>query len=125
MKERLGKRREYRQKKKGNKPQADEFYSYNARGEKVYGKYNEKGEFIVDMAYRKPGTCDKQGFLLDKSGSRVVNSKIKDRMKKRELQNKNMGGAKGSMERNKKRSISRGSLEEHVDPSKMYDYFRE
>lgn len=53
-------------------------------------------------------------------------------MKKRELQSRNGGGkdrkgVKGGNSRDgrRKRSISAGSLEEHVDPAQMYDYFKE
>ena len=57
-------------------------------------------------------------------------------MRKRELQSKNAAGGRrgvhaaggrrgGSRNGRKSRSISRGSLEEHVDPSEMYEYFME
>ena len=66
-------------------------------------------------------------------GGRVINSKIKDRMKKRELQSKNAGGGgtrnlkSGNNARggSKNRSLSQGSLEEHVDPAQMMEYFME
>ena len=62
---------------------------------------------------------------MSAGGVRVVNGKIKDRMKKRELQSKNAGGGSSvtrrglhsSKDGRKNRSVSRGSLEEHVDPS--------
>lgn len=124
MKERLTKRRHFRQ-CKNKKPQADEFYAYDARGEKLPGKYNDKGEFIVEMSHRNPGRSDKDGYLIDASGKKVVSIKLRDRIKKRVLQNKNMrDGGQTSRERRNKRSMSRGSLEEDVDPSQMYDYFR-
>ena len=67
---------------------------------------------------------------MSAGGVRVVNGKMKDRMKKRELQSKNAGGSSvtrrglhSSKDGRKNRSVSRGSLEEHVDPSQMYEYF--
>lgn len=87
MKERLTKRKQLIQ-GKSDKPKADEFFCYDSRGEKITGKYNEQGQFIADPVYRKAGKCDKDGFLLDASGKKVVNNKIRDRIKKRNLQNK-------------------------------------
>ena len=129
IKERLGKRRAYRQ-KRGNKPQPDELYSYTDEGVKVPGTYDKEGKFIVDSAYRSRIKVDEDGYLLSANGQRKVNRQIKERLKKRELQSKNEGtsnrrGGFGSRERRQKRSISRGSLEGHVDPSQMYEYFKE
>lgn len=77
------------------------------------------------MSFRGAGRTDRDGFLVDSSGSKLVNIKMRDRIRKRTLQGKNMRGAnQHSRERRQKRSLSRGSLEEDVDPSQMYDYFR-
>ena len=53
--------------------------------EKINGKYNRKGYFIVDEAERYvPGRCDEDGYLLDKNGSsRYRNIEIKERKKQR------------------------------------------
>lgn len=86
---------------------------------------------------------------MSSGGQKIINVKIKDRMKKRELQSKNAasnkkGGARGNLKagrapsggrrgvrggskgkRGGSRSASNGSLEDHVDPSQMYEYFME
>lgn len=67
MKERLTKRREARA-KKGNKPQADEFYCYDSAGVKVGGKYDASGQFVVAPAFRGSAKVDSQGFLLAAGG---------------------------------------------------------
>ena len=62
--------------------------------------------------------------MLGPDGKRIVDQKMKARITKRELQNKNAAaGGNRSRERRGKRSASRGSLEEHVDPENMYAYY--
>ena len=62
-------------------PQDDEVEAVDARGEKVKGRYNNRGFFIVDERYRKsqarfggPGSytcCDDEGYLIDSDGNRI------------------------------------------------------
>ena len=72
-------------------PSQDEYEAVDARGEKVRGKYNNHGYFIVDERDRKTqarfggqdsrARCDEDGYLLDASGNRVCNREIADRKK--------------------------------------------
>ena len=93
-------------------------------GVKIEGHYEKSGEFVVSSAFRSKANVDSKGFLMAAGGGKVVNTKIKDRMKKRELQSKNAGGSsvtrkglKSGNDGRKNRSVSRGSLEEHVNPA--------
>ena len=72
-------------KKAGGKPQADEFYCYDESGAKIPGKYDSSGAFIVAASHRVSCKVDSNGFLMSSNGKAMINSKIKDRMKKREL----------------------------------------
>ena len=54
-------------------------------GIKVEGHYEKSGEFIVAQQFRGKVNVDSKGFLMSAGGTRVVNNKVKDRMKKREL----------------------------------------
>jgi len=88
MKERLTKRRETRSKQKSGKVQADELYCYDENGVKIPGKYDASGQFIVAASYRAQVKVDSNGFMLGANGKPMVNSKIKDRIKKREMQSR-------------------------------------
>ena len=127
MKERLTKRRETRSKQKSGKVQADELYCYDESGVKIPGKYDASGSFIVAASYRAQVKVDSNGFMLAANGKPMINSKIKDRIKKREMQSRQgaTSPSKNGRDARKKRSGSRGSLEEDVDPAKMYEYFQE
>lgn len=65
-------------------PQSDEFYRIDEDGEKVEGHYDSDGYFIVEMHMRNvPGRCDKNGFLLSKSGQKIADDVIRDRLRVR------------------------------------------
>ena len=104
-------------------PEDEKYQMVN--GVRVPGKYDANGNFTVAPSHRNAVRVDAQGFLIGNDGKRTVDTKIKERIKKRELQNRNAGASpnKRSRERRQKRSTSRGSLEEHVDPEQMYAYF--
>lgn len=130
MANRLTQRKEKRAAKSSRKALAkipeDEKYRM-VNGVRVPGKFDANGNFLVAPSHRKSVRVDAQGFLVGNDGRRTVDAKIKERIKKRELQNRNAGASpnKRSRERRQKRSASRGSLEEHVDPEQMYAYFQE
>ena len=79
LKTRLTKRRQFKN-AKASKPQADEFVAHDVNGQKVPGKYNDQGQFIVEEAYRVGGRTDKNGVMLAADGSKMVNVKVKARI---------------------------------------------
>lgn len=65
------------------KPGEDEYYANDGNGERVNGRYDANGWFLVDPAGRKPGLTDKEGYLLDYSGERGFSSLMQQRLTKR------------------------------------------
>ena len=72
-------------------PRDDEYEATDPRGEKIKGKYTNRGFFLVDERYRKSqarfggqgSCCDEEGYLLDADGNRVCNREIAERKKQR------------------------------------------
>jgi len=65
------------------KPEEDEFYAYDGRGERVTGHYDSNGFFVVDAAFRGPGRTDSADYLLDYEGKRVYSAMMKKRLQRR------------------------------------------
>ena len=65
-------------------PQPDEREVVNETGEKIPGKYDRAGYFVVDHGYRNQrGRVDSEGYLLTKDGNRFRNLEMKERQKQR------------------------------------------
>jgi len=61
--------------------QPDELYRIDADGEKLHGRYDDMGYFIVDESDRRAGINDRDGYLIDERGLRIVDDVIRDRMR--------------------------------------------
>ena len=68
----------------------DEFVTKNANGETVRGKFNNKGEFIIDERDKRANAAfiDEEGFLTDANGIRIVSREMAERRKLRRAMKK-------------------------------------
>ena len=49
----------------------------------IHGEYDNMGYFIVDQEDRRGGLNDRDGYLIDERGVRVVDEVIRDRYRVR------------------------------------------
>ena len=65
----------------------DEFYRIDHNRNRVRGRYDIDGQFIVVMADRDVrGRCDPAGYMLDLQGQRIRDEEMADRMRQRSVQ---------------------------------------
>mmetsp|Transcript_21245 Transcript_21245/g.28486 ORF Transcript_21245/g.28486 Transcript_21245/m.28486 type:complete len:163 (-) Transcript_21245:2784-3272(-) len=63
--------------------QPDELYRIGEDGEKLHGRYDKMGYFIVDESDRRAGLTDRDGYLIDERGLRIADDVIRDRFRVR------------------------------------------
>ena len=59
--------------------QPDELYRIDADGDKIHGHYENLGYFVVASGDRRIGLNDRDGYLIDERGLRLVDDVMRDR----------------------------------------------